>query len=58
MLILNTPLNLFLLVRHKKNVVFGPCNHLCCCAEGGCAAKLKECPMCRTLIEKRTKVFL
>jgi hypothetical protein len=38
-----------------KNILLGPCNHLCVCQD--CSVPLKKCPMCRGDIEKKTKVF-
>ena len=40
---------------NKKNSVFIPCGHICCCFE--CAVKLDECPLCRMKIDKIVKTF-
>ena len=40
----------------KLEVLFRPCNHLCCCCE--CAGKMKECPICRGQIGTKEKVFM
>lgn len=39
-----------------KCVLFGPCNHICCCE--ACAEGLMECPMCRSEITLSKRVFL
>ncbi|KAJ8668533.1 hypothetical protein QAD02_010196 [Eretmocerus hayati] len=37
------------------DVIFLPCGHFCCCAT--CTAMLsKECPMCRSIIERKIRV--
>lgn len=35
---------------------FDPCGHLCSCTK--CAAKLKNCPICRTEVQKTLRVYL
>lgn len=40
----------------KKEIMITPCNHICLCEE--CAKKIeKNCPVCRTQISGRNKVF-
>lgn len=39
-----------------KDTVLVPCGHFCVCSS--CAANLPNCPMCRTVIQFRQKVFL
>lgn len=37
-------------------VIFLPCGHLCCCSN--CANMVSsECPMCRSIIERKMKIF-
>ncbi|XP_046735062.1 E3 ubiquitin-protein ligase LRSAM1-like isoform X2 [Diprion similis] len=37
-------------------VIFLPCGHMCCCTE--CANKVAtECPMCRSVVERRIRVL-
>lgn len=39
-----------------KDTVLVPCGHFCVCSS--CAANVPSCPMCRTVIQFRQKVFL
>lgn len=39
-----------------KDTVLVPCGHYCVCSS--CAANVPSCPMCRTVIQFRQKVFL
>jgi ubiquitin-protein ligase len=39
-----------------KDTVLVPCGHFCVCSS--CAANVSNCPMCRTVIQFRQKVFL
>jgi hypothetical protein len=39
---------------YKKVVIFFPCLHMTCV---GCAFKLKNCPKCRSVIDKRKIIF-
>lgn len=41
---------------NERNIVFVPCRHFGTCK--ACSEKLVQCPMCRTFIESRQKVFL
>lgn len=43
-------------MERDKNILFEPCHHITSCAE--CSEKLNECPICRTIIDKKIKVFL
>jgi len=40
-----------------KDTLLQPCNHICCCST--CAAKLSPniCPVCRSAIESKVKIF-
>jgi hypothetical protein len=38
-----------------KAVIFYPCKHQCCCQ--ACAARVKECPMCRAVVQDRIVAF-
>jgi len=40
-----------------KDTLFEPCHHICCCS--ACAGKLKPniCPVCRTAISSKSKIF-
>ena len=40
---------------NDMDVVFGPCNHMLCCAN--CAEKLKICPICRKSIQTKIHCF-
>ncbi|GET86359.1 unspecified product [Leishmania tarentolae] len=51
----NTPPNLCLVCYNKKDTVLVPCGHFCVCMS--CAANLIECPLCRTKIKVRQRVF-
>jgi len=33
---------------HRRNLLFVPCRHLCCCATCGNNNALQQCPLCRT----------
>ncbi|KAK5642385.1 hypothetical protein RI129_008552 [Pyrocoelia pectoralis] len=37
------------------DIIFVPCGHLCCCVN--CSNPLEDCPMCRTAIERKIKVY-
>jgi len=41
----------------NKDTLFSPCNHICCCSS--CASKLKPniCPVCRSAISSKSKIF-
>jgi len=39
----------------KKEYVFVPCGHFCCCAT--CTQTISQCPMCRKNIEQKVKVY-
>jgi len=41
----------------QKDTLLQPCNHICCCST--CASKLKPniCPICRTAITNKVKIF-
>lgn len=41
---------------NPKDTVLVPCGHFCVCSS--CAANVPSCPMCRTVIQFRQKVFL
>lgn len=41
-----------------KNVLFSPCNHLCVCVECSQRHTNPYCPVCRTAIRQRTRVYL
>jgi len=42
---------------NKKDALFLPCGHVCCCCE--CGEKLdSKCPLCRSSILKTMKIFL
>lgn len=36
------------------NILLTPCNHICLCEN--CSLRITECPKCRSIITKRTKV--
>ena len=38
------------------NIVFVPCGHLCTCSS--CALFLKDCPLCRGIIENIYKAYV
>ena len=38
-----------------RDTRLAPCGHVFC---GGCAASVKDCPMCRAPVRKRERVFL
>jgi len=40
-----------------KDTLLQPCNHICCCSQ--CAAKLSPniCPVCRSAIDSKVKIF-
>jgi len=39
----------------QSDAVFLPCGHVCCCFE--CSAALKLCPMCRTGITQKIRIY-
>jgi hypothetical protein len=42
---------------NKRNILFTPCNHLCCCSE--CSElSLINCPYCRVPIENKVNIFI
>ncbi len=41
---------------NKKNMLYTPCKHICCCEE--CDKSITRCPMCRTQIKERIKIYL
>jgi hypothetical protein len=40
----------------EATMLFRPCMHLCCCKV--CAERVEACPLCRTLISGKEKVFI
>jgi hypothetical protein len=40
----------------QRNVLFGPCNHLCCCEN--CATITDICPVCRSNITYQINIFI
>ena len=40
---------------HLVSTVLCPCGHMTC---SNCAHKISECPLCRTEVERRQKVFI
>ncbi len=40
-----------------KAVRFAPCNHICCCEKCGLGTTLTACPLCRSPITGRDKLF-
>jgi hypothetical protein len=40
----------------KLDMLLQPCNHACCCAL--CAALVQKCPVCRSPITNRIKIYL
>lgn len=40
----------------KVDTLLEPCKHLCCCAL--CANCVPKCPVCRSKIENRTKIYI
>jgi len=43
-------------IDRTKDMLFYPCMHVSCC--GLCGEELKECPMCRGNITKKSKIYL
>ncbi|KAL6067114.1 Cell growth regulator with RING finger domain protein 1 [Balamuthia mandrillaris] len=43
-------------VERQKEILFRPCNHVCCC--GTCGVRLSSCPMCRATITSQERVYL
>ena len=42
---------------NQRNILFGPCNHLCVCS--GCNINsIINCPICRSPIINRTRIFI
>jgi hypothetical protein len=42
---------------NQRNIVFGPCNHLCICSS--CNINIvSHCPICRSRIINRTQIFI
>ena len=41
---------------NSKEVLFLPCRHVCTCS--ACSGHVKTCPVCRSDIESRTRVFI
>lgn len=41
-----------------KTILFEPCMHLCCCLECASNISLTQCPVCRTAIQQRKRVYL
>jgi|GEM_PF-3796972 len=41
---------------HAKEVKFNPCHHVCVCED--CSAKVDNCPICRTKISGKQRVFI
>ena len=41
----------------EKKILFGPCNHLCCC-EDCVKCGLKKCPLCRADVLFTTHVYM
>lgn len=42
----------------ELEVMFQPCNHLCCCRSCGFDERLKTCPVCRSPIENRVRTLI
>lgn len=42
--------------RFERNTIFMPCKHIIAC--GKCAEVLKNCPVCRSLIDSKIKVYI
>ena len=42
-------------LENKKDVVFNPCGHYVCCTQ--CSSSLNICPLCRTKIDGKIKVY-
>jgi len=40
----------------EKLILFTPCNHVQCCQS--CADKIVSCPVCRTVIQTKIKIFI
>lgn len=38
------------------HIIFVPCGHLCCCSN--CSLKVDECPLCRTVIERKISTMV
>ncbi|KAJ8927929.1 hypothetical protein NQ314_019559 [Rhamnusium bicolor] len=43
-------------LENECQIVFVPCGHLCCCFQ--CSTSVGECPLCRTDIERKIKIYL
>ena len=41
---------------NKRNILFSPCNHLCCC--NICSNNFTTCPYCRIVIENKTTIYI
>jgi len=39
----------------ESNIVFRPCNHLCCCKE--CSVQVTKCPICRKSVLQKEAIF-
>ena len=39
----------------NREILVKPCNHYCLCS--GCSKELRECPMCKTRIQRTEKIF-
>jgi hypothetical protein len=42
----------------ERNMVFGPCHHLCACSTCGANPSLTACPLCRTAIYNRQVIYV
>ncbi len=45
-------------LREQRSILFTPCNHLCSCENCGIHELLTNCPICRSNIVTRMKVFI
>ena len=52
----DNPLLCALCFNEEKQICFETCGHVVCCAS--CSEELQNCPMCRSVIRKRIKIYL
>ena len=50
------PLTCGICYTEEKQIVFETCGHVYCCAS--CSEKLTYCPVCRSIITKRMKIYI